>query len=264
MEGGGGPVEGDGYGPPVGRQLSEGLDGGTHFQRQQRMQRMAARRRVPVETIAQEIEAAEAAGAASGEFGYNSGRAWEKTISRDQSVRNADASERADRFKNKAMYGPAGQAMNLVNDMQFSNDPSQAGQWRNFVMAQAMLGPQQPIVDPNAVAGAQGERAFALASRLVGNAAFNGQQGTADALMKARSDKALGDFYKDTEDNPHPGWKDGDTHELRENLVQDYYNQYGGQVSEQTVRARLERMRGTTKDKQPPAPARAPMLPGGV
>ena len=264
MEGGGGPVEGDGYGPPVGRQLSEGLDGGTHFQRQQRMQRMAARRRVPVETIAQEIAAEEAAGAASGEFGYNSGRAWEKTISRDQSFRNVDASERADRFKNKAMYGPAGQAMNLVNDMQFSNDPSQAGQWRNFVMAQAMLGPQQPIVDPNAVAGAQGTQAFALASRLVGNAAFNGQQGPADAQREARIDKAHEQFSDDASANPTWANQTGtDTLEERDAMVANYLGKYRGLVSEQTIRGTLNIKRGAAGQKQQP-PAGGGPQPGSM
>ncbi len=258
MEGGGGPEEGDGYGPLAGgRQLSEGLDGGTHFQRQQRMQRMAARRRVPVETIAQELAAEEAAGAASGEFGYNSGRAWEKTISRDQSARNADAAARADRFKNKAMYGPAGQAMNLVNDMQFSNDPSQAGQWRNFVMAQAMLGPQQPIVDPNAVTAQQGQQAFNLAGRLVSNQQFqqNGPPGLAEAQKQDRIAKAHTLFYEDRTYLPWPNSTRKDTPEERDAMVMDYVNQYHGSIPEQTVRARLERTRG-------PAVGTPPVQPG--
>ena len=263
MEGGGGPVEGDGYGPLAGgRQLSEGLDGGTHFQRQQRMQRMAARRRVPVETIAQEIEAAEAAGAASGEFGYNSGRAWEKTISRDQSVRNADASERADRFKNKAMYGPAGQAMNLVNDAQFSNDPSQAGQWHNFMLAQAMLGPQQPIVDPNAVTAQQGTQAFALASRLAGNAAFGGDAAGAAARNDARTDKAHDDFYKQDHSR---AWHEGpDTPEERSILIEDKFLQSQGKVSREAIAAHLNQKRGAVQlPGTPPGPAPTDTAAGG-
>lgn len=241
------PEEGDGYGPPVGgRQLGEGLNGGTDQQREWRIRRIAKTRGVPASVVRQEIEAAEAAGARSGEFGYNSARAWRDPLENARDARDAQTNAANARFKNQAMYGPAGKAMNLVNDAQFSNDPSQAGQWHNFMLAQAMLGPQQPIVDPNAVTAQQGQQAFNLAGRMVSNQQFqqNGPPGLAEAQKQARIDKAHTDFFGDRTYVPMVKAATRDTLEEREAMVMDYVNQYNGSVSEQTVRARLERMRG--------------------
>ena len=196
----------------------------------------------------EEVEAEEA----RGQYGYNSAAVWRPSLEKARDVSKRDEDERKARFKNKAMYGAAGQAMNLVNDTQFTNDPSQAGQWKNFMMAQALLNPEKGIVDPNAVTAANGERAFALASRMAGNAAFGGDAAGAAARNDARTDKAHDDFYKQDHSR---GWMSGhDTPEQRDILIEDKYLQSQGKVSREAIAAHLNQKRGPVRQPGPPPP----------
>ena len=240
---------GDGeYGPPVGGKQVGEWHGSTERNREDLIRRTAGKRGVPASVVREEVEAEEA----RGQYGYNSAAVWRPSLEKARDVSKRDEDERKARFKNKAMYGAAGQAMNLVNDTQFTNDPSQAGQWKNFMMAQALLNPEKGIVDPNAVTAANGERAFALASRMAGNAAFGGDAAGAAARNDARTDKAHDDFYKQDHSR---GWMSGhDTPEQRDILIEDKYLQSQGKVSREAIAAHLNQKRGPVRQPGPPPP----------
>ena len=94
-------------GPDPGKQLGEyGQIGGTDYQKEERMARMAKRRGVPIETIAKELAAAEA----SGQVGANSAEAWKGTLRKNRDVINEEANNRKERFLNQVKMGRRSEA----------------------------------------------------------------------------------------------------------------------------------------------------------